>query len=114
MQNNIACEGGGSGECAAHATAIKMRSGWRGPFAVWGFSAGKLFRCGAKAASTGASRRTNCREWSGYYSCGVSGDAGGGADSDDVVAYGVGLTRLSERSIIRGSDEWCVLIPLNP
>jgi hypothetical protein len=42
------------------------------------------------ADSTGASGRTNCREWSGYFICGVGGDIVGGVDSDDVVAFGVG------------------------
>ena len=68
------------------------------------------------AASIGASGRTNCREWSGYFSCGVGGDVGGGAHGDDVVAFGVGASdiRLSKRNVKRGPDEWCVLLPQNP
>ena len=95
---------------------LKFRSGWRGPFAVGGFSAGKLFQSGDIVASTGASGRTNCREWSGYFSCGVGGDVGGGANGDDVVAFGVGAgdIRLSKRNVIRGPNELCVLLPLNP
>ena len=67
------------------------------------------------AASTVASGRTNCREWSGYFICGVGGDAGGGVDGDVVVAFGVGAgdIPLSKRNI-RGPNEWCVLLPLNP
>ena len=41
---------------------LKFRSGWRGPFAVGGFSAGKWFQSGDIAASTGALGRTNCRD----------------------------------------------------
>ena len=95
---------------------LKLRSGRRGPFGVWGFSAGKLFHCGDIAASTRASGSTNCREWSGYFGCGVGGDAGGGVDGDVVVVFGVGAgdIRLSKRNIIRGPDESCVLLPLNP
>ena len=67
-------------------------------------------------ASTGASGRTNCQEWSGYLGCGAGGDVGGGVDGDVVVVFGIGAgdIRLSKRNIIRGSDEWCVLLPLNP
>ncbi len=86
---------------------LKFRSGWRGPFAIGGFSAGKLFKSGDIASSTGASGRTNCREWSGYFECGDGGDAGGGVDGDVVVVLGVGACdiRLSKRNIIRGLDE---------
>jgi hypothetical protein len=62
--------------------------------AVCGFSACKI------AASTGASGRTNCREWSGFF-CGAGGDACGGDDGDVVVAFGVGVgdIRLSKRNM---------------
>jgi len=43
------------------------------------------------AASTGTSGRANGREWSGYFSCGVGGDVGGGACGDVGVAFGVVL-----------------------
>ncbi len=84
--------------------SLKFRSGWRGPFAVGGFSAGKLFKSGDIAASTGASGRTKCRELSGYFGCGVGGDVGGGVDGDVVVVFGFGAgnIRLSKRNIIRG------------
>ncbi len=52
-----------------------------------------------------------------FFSCGAGGDAGGGADGDAFVAFGVisvGDIRLSKRSVIRGPNEWCVLLPLNP
>ncbi len=68
-------------------------------------------------ASTGALGRTNCRKLSGYFSCGAGGDAGGGADGDDIVAFGVGSDgdiRLSKRNATRGPNEWCVLLPQNP
>jgi hypothetical protein len=96
--------------------SLKFIPGWRGPFAVGGFSAVKLFQCGDIVVSTGASGRTNCREWSGYFGCGVGGDAGGGVDGNVVVVFNIGAgdIRLSKRHIIRGSDEWCVLLPLNP
>ncbi len=96
---------------------LKVRSGWREPFAVWGFSVGKLLKCGDIAASTGASGRTNCRKWSGYFGCrGVGGDDGGGVDGDVAVVFcvGAGDIRLSKRNIIRGPHESCVLLPLNP
>ena len=50
------------------------------------------------------------------YYVGAGGDAGGGPDGDDVVAFvvGAGDIRLSKRNIIRGPDESCVLLPLNP
>ena len=68
------------------------------------------------STSTGASGRTNCREWSGYFSCGAGGDAGGGAGGDDGFAFDVGADdiRLSKGNIIRGLVEWCLLLPLNP
>ncbi len=67
------------------------------------------------AASTGASGRTNCREWSGYFSCGVGGDACGGDGGDACVAFGVGVgdARLSKRNLRRNPDECCVLLPQN-
>ena len=48
--------------------------------------------------------------------CGDGSDAGGGAGGDDGVAFGVctGDIWLSKRNIIRGPNEWCVLLPLNP
>jgi hypothetical protein len=56
------------------------------------------------------------REWSGFLCCGVGGDACGGVDGDVIVAFvvGAGDIRLSKRNIIRCTDEWCVLLPLNP
>ena len=58
------------------------------------------------AASTGASGRKNCREWSGYFICGAGGDVGGGVDGDDVVAFcvGAGDIWLSKRNV-RGPNE---------
>ena len=49
------------------------------------------------------------------FGCGVGGDAGGGVDGGVVVVLGVGASdiRLSKRKI-RGSNEWCVMLPLNP
>ncbi len=52
-----------------------------------------------------------------FLSCGADCDAGGGAEGDVVFAFGdgVGDIRLSKRSVtIRGPDEWCVMVPLNP
>ena len=87
---------------------LKFIPGCRGPFAVGGFSAGKLFQSGDIAASTGASGKTNCRKWTEYVGCGAGDDAGGGADVNDVIVFGVGASviRLSKRNLIWGSDEW--------
>ncbi len=83
---------------------LKSRSGWRGPFAVGGFSADKLFQSKDIAASTGASGRTSCREWSGYFGRGDGGDVGGGVDGDGVVVFGVGVgdIRLSKKKHNKG------------
>ena len=69
---------------------INLRSGWRGPFAVRGFSGGKQLYRGAIAASLGASGKNICRQWSGSLGFGAGGDGGGVADGDDVAAFGDG------------------------
>ena len=40
LQKKIACEGGGAAN-ALLLLPLMLRFGWRGPFAVWGFSGGK-------------------------------------------------------------------------
>ena len=74
-------------------------------FCRLGFLQCKLFHCGDIAASTGASGRTNCREWTGYFGCGACGDVGGGVDGDVVVVFGVGASDIKQSKInrIRGS-----------
>jgi len=120
LQNYLACKGGGSAKCPGIVTA-KVEIRMARTFCRLGFLRCKLFHCGDIAASTGASGRTNYREWSGCFRCGAGGDVDGGVYGDVVVFFGVGAgagaggdIRLSKRNIIRGSDEWCVLPPLNP
>jgi len=69
---------------------LNLRTAWRGPFAVWGFSGGKQLYCGAIAAPLRASGKNICPEWSGSHGFGAGGDAGGVADGDDVAAFGDG------------------------
>jgi hypothetical protein len=51
-----------------------------------------------------------------YFGCGDGGDASGGAGGDVVVVFGVNIVdiRLLKRNKIRASDEWCMLLSLNP
>ena len=83
-------EEGGSDKYFAAATA-KAKI-WRGPFAVWGFSACKRIWCGAKAASTRASGRNKFWERVESFGGGAGGGeagGGGGGDVADVNGYGV-------------------------
>ena len=75
---------------------------WRGPFAVWGFSACKRIWCGAKVASTRASGRN--KFWERVESLGdgaggeYAGGGGGGGDVADVYGDGVRDIRLSKKN----------------
>ena len=54
-------------------------------------------------------------EWSGSLGVGAGGDAGGvdGGEADDAFCDGVGDIRLSKKTG-RGSDDWRMLLPLDP
>ena len=90
---------------------------WRGPFAVWGFSACKRLGCGAKAASTIASCGNNYGKGANFL----------------VMVLVVGMLMVVvvvvtlpmsmamvfvifgfRKKPARGSDDWCMLLPLNP